>query len=126
MLTDARVGTALPCQDLERAKAWYKENLGLAPSQESPSGVTYECGGGTGFFLFPSSGEPSGTHTQMGLEVADVDAEVADLKSRGLKFEEYDFPGLKTVDGIADIDGERAAWFKDSEGNLLAISTMTP
>jgi predicted enzyme related to lactoylglutathione lyase len=72
-----------------------------------------------------SSGQPSGTHTQVGFAVDDVDAEVADLKAQGVKFEEYDFPGLKTVDGIAQIEGERGAWFKDSEGNLLAISTET-
>src|SRR3712207_3406415 len=101
MLTDGRAGTSLPCQDLERAKAWYKEKLGLGPTRETPAGAFYEMADGTGFMLFVSSGAPSGTHTQMGIDVADVDAEVADLRSRGVVFEEYDFPGLKTVDGIA-------------------------
>jgi predicted enzyme related to lactoylglutathione lyase len=72
-----------------------------------------------------SSGQPSGTHTQVGFGVDDVEAEVADLKAKGVTFEEYDFPGLKTVDGVAEIEGERAAWFKDCEGNLLSISTET-
>lgn len=125
VLTDARCGAALPCQDLERAKGWYKEHLGLSPTREDPAGARYECGGGTGFFLFMSSGQPSGTHTQVGFGVADVEAEVADLKAKGVTFEEYDFPSLKTVDGVAEIEGERAAWFKDSEGNLLSISTET-
>ena len=123
VITAGRVSTALPCQDFERAKGWYKEHLGLAPTRETLAGAWYELAKGTSFFLFTSSGAPSGTHTQMGIEVDDIDAVVADLKSQGLKFEEYDFPGLKTVDGIADIEGERAAWFKDSEGNLIAIST---
>jgi catechol 2,3-dioxygenase-like lactoylglutathione lyase family enzyme len=122
MLTDGKVSTALPCQDFERAKAWYKEHLGLAPSDENPAGANYVLGEGS-FFLFQSSGAPSGTHTQMGFEVKDLKAEVADLKRMGVVFEEYDFPGLKTVDGIAEIEGESAAWFKDSEGNLIALST---
>ena len=122
MLTDARVGAALPAQDLERAKSWYKEKLGLAPTSEDPGGAQYECGSGTAFLLFISSGEPSGTHTQVAFEVSDVEAEVADLRARGVTFEEYDFPGLKTVDGVADMEGEKAAWFKDSEGNLIGLA----
>jgi hypothetical protein len=80
--------------------------------------------------LFASSGRPSGNHTQLGWEVEDIEATVADLRARGVVFEEYDLPGLKTVDGIAQVEGnypsrggrgERAAWFRDSEGNLLGI-----
>lgn len=126
MLTDGRVAAALPCQDFERAKAWYKEKLGLAPNREDPEGAYYECAQGTFFFIFPSSGKASGDHTQIGFNVADIEAEVADLKSRGVTFEEYDFPGLKTVDGIAEIGGERGAWFKDSEGNLIAVTEGMP
>lgn len=125
LLTDGRASAALPCQDFERAKAWYKEKLGLAPTREDPEGAYFDCAGGTSFFIFPSSGKASGDHTQVGFDVADIDAEVADLKSRGVVFEEYDFPNLKTVNSIADVGGERAAWFKDSEGNLIAVSRMS-
>jgi hypothetical protein len=90
--------------------------------------LRYQCGNGS-FALFQSAGAASGTHTQMGWEVADLEATVAELRRRGVVFEKYDLPGLKTVNGIANIEGnypskgvgERAAWFKDSEGNLIGI-----
>ena len=89
-------------------------------------GLLFELSDGTGFAVFQSTGKPSGTHTQMALEVPDLDAAVKDLRARGLKFEEYDSPGLKTVNGIADIAGTKVAWFKDSEGNLIAIGLPVP
>ena len=121
MLSDARVGAALPCQDFERAKGWWKEKAGLSPSKEDPEGAYYACGEGSEFFLFPSTGKASGDHTQIAFDVKDVLAEVAELKKSGVTFEEYDFPGFKTVDGIADMGDGKGAWFKDSEGNLIAI-----
>jgi predicted enzyme related to lactoylglutathione lyase len=125
MLSNAKVGCTLPAKDLERAKAFYKEKLDLSPTREGPEGIFYECGSGTGFMLFTSQGESRGEFTQMGFEVADVREAVADLKKHGVTFEQYDFPGLKTdEDGIAAIGEEMAAWFKDSEGNMIAISEM--
>ena len=124
MLTDARVGAALPCQDFERAKTWYKEKLGFSPTEESPGGAYYRGADGTEFFLFPSAGKASGDHTQVAFEVKDAAAEVAELKEAGVTFEQYDFPGLKTDEnGLAEMEDEegRGAWFKDSEGNLIAI-----
>ena len=128
MLSEGRVATRLPAQDLERARAFYSDKLGLDPVEERKGGLRYVCAAGE-FALFESQGGPSGDHTQMGWEVEDVEATVADLRSRGIVFEEYDFPGLRTVDGVADIEGnypskgigERGAWFRDSEGNLLGI-----
>jgi catechol 2,3-dioxygenase-like lactoylglutathione lyase family enzyme len=128
MLKDGRVATRLPAQDLERARAFYSEKLGLDPVEERPGGLRYTFASGE-FALFASAGGPSGDHTQMGWEVDDIDATVAELRSRGVVFEEYDFPGFETVDGIANIEGnypskgagERAVWFRDSEGNLLGI-----
>ncbi len=79
---------------------------------------------GTGFLLFLSQGKASGTHTQMGWMVDNIEAEVAELQRRGVVFEEYDTPGLKTINGVATIGTEKAAWFKDSEGNLLAVSQL--
>lgn len=128
MLEHGDVATRLPAQDLERARRFYSEKLGLEPVEERPGGLRYRCGGSY-FALFASAGVASGNHTQMGWEVADLEATVAALRGRGVVFEEYDLPGLKTVNGIAEIvgnypsmgTGERGAWFKDSEGNLLGI-----
>ncbi|HET6833210.1 MAG TPA: VOC family protein [Acidimicrobiales bacterium] len=129
MLRDGDVATRLPAQDLDRARAFYAERLGLEPVEERPGGLRYECGRGR-FTLFESAGVASGSHTQMAWEVDDIDAVVGELRSRGVVFEEVDVPGLRTVGGIADVEGnypsaggvgERAAWFRDSEGNLLGI-----
>ena len=128
LLQDARVANRLPAQDLARAKAFYAEKLALHPVEERKGGLRYTCANGE-FALFESAGAASGEHTQMGWEVDDLDATVAELGARGVVFEEYDLPGLVTVDGIADSEGnypskgigERAAWFHDSEGNLLGI-----
>jgi ketosteroid isomerase-like protein/catechol 2,3-dioxygenase-like lactoylglutathione lyase family enzyme len=129
LLSEGRVATRLPAQDLERARAFYSEKLGLEPAEKRPGGLLYRCGE-TAFALFQSAGEPSGAHTQMGWEVEDIEAVVAELRGRGVVFEEYDLPGLTTVDGIAEVEGnypskggrgERAAWFRDSEGNMLGI-----
>jgi catechol 2,3-dioxygenase-like lactoylglutathione lyase family enzyme len=128
MLDRARVATRIPTQDLERARRWYAEKLGLEPSEERPGGLLYECASGV-FALYASGGASPGTFTQMGFDVDDIDATIAELKRRGVVFEEVDVPGLKTVDGIADIEGnypskgigERGGWFRDSEGNLLGI-----
>jgi catechol 2,3-dioxygenase-like lactoylglutathione lyase family enzyme len=128
MLENAKVATRLPAQDLDRARSFYAEKLGLEPVEERPGGLRYEVVSGE-FSLFASAGTASGTHTQMAFEVDDLAAVVADMRARGVVFEEYDLPGLATVDGIAKIDGnypskgtgELGAWFRDSEGNLLAI-----
>ena len=128
MLADSEVATRLPAKDLERAKRFYLEKLGLQPVEERPGALRYRCG--TGYFvLFESAGAASGDHTQMAWEVADIEATVAVLRTRGVVFEEYDLPGLKTVNGIAEIEGnypskgvgERGAWFRDCEGNLLGL-----
>lgn len=129
MLNKSNVATRLPAQNLERARKFYIEKLGLEPIEERPGGLKYRCGNGY-FALFESAGAPSGEHTQMGWEVEDIDAVVTELRKRGVIFEEYDLPGLKTINGIAEVSGnypssggigERAAWFRDSEGNLLGI-----
>lgn len=124
-LSDSVVGAAVPCQDFERAKGWYKEKLGFSPTEENPGGAYFQCAEGSMFFIYPSSGRSDGSFTQLGFMVADIEAEVAELRKVGVTLEEYDFPGLKTVNGIAEIDGSRGGWFKDSEGNLLAVFERT-
>jgi predicted enzyme related to lactoylglutathione lyase len=121
MLSDARYETSLPCSDLERARSFYADKLGLTPASEQSAGAFYEGRDGTRFILFPSSGSASGSHSQMGFMVADIDAEVRDLKQRGVQFAQYDFSGFDKSTSIADVGGARAAWFKDSEGNLLGL-----
>ena len=125
ILNTATPWAALPVEDLARAKAFYAEKLGLTPSREVEGALFYEGSGNSGFLLFPTGGRPSGQHTQMAWFVKDIAAAVFDLKRRGVRFEDYDFPGLKTIDGIADLGYERSAWFRDSEGNLLAIGQLT-
>jgi tRNA-Thr(GGU) m(6)t(6)A37 methyltransferase TsaA len=128
-LARGRVATRLPAQDLERARRFYAEKLGQEPVEERPGGLLYRCTGGE-FALFQSAGAPSGEHTQMAWEVDDLEATVRELRERGVVFDEYDVPGLRTVDGIAEVEGnypskggigELAAWFRDSEGNLVGI-----
>jgi catechol 2,3-dioxygenase-like lactoylglutathione lyase family enzyme len=127
-LKDSNVAARLPAQDLDRARAWYSEKLGLDPADERPGGLLYRMRG-CEFALFASAGAPSGAHTQMGFEVEDIEATVAELRERGVVFEEYDF----TRDGIADIEGnypskdasgERGAWFRDCEGNMLGVGQL--
>jgi catechol 2,3-dioxygenase-like lactoylglutathione lyase family enzyme len=120
MLENNDAYATIPAKDLERAKSFYADKLDLKPAEERPDGLFYRCGNG-GFLLFESSGAASGDHTQLGWDVDDLEAVVEELRSRGVVFEEYDIPGFKTVNGIAEIAGEKGAWFKDSEGNLLAI-----
>ncbi|MCZ0989571.1 VOC family protein [Streptomyces diastatochromogenes] len=129
LLARGHVATRLPAQDLDRARRFYSEVLGLEPVDERPGGLLYRCGG-TDFVVFQSTGASPGTFTQMAWEVADIEAAVSELRRHGVVFEEVDLPGMRTRDGIAEIDGnypskgargERGAWFRDSEGNLLGI-----
>jgi catechol 2,3-dioxygenase-like lactoylglutathione lyase family enzyme len=128
LLENAEVSARLPAQDLDRARAFYSEKLGLEPVEERPGGLHYRCGN-CYFSVFQSTGRASGDHTQMAFEVDDLESVIAELRKRGVVFEEVDVPGLRTVDGIADVEGnypskgvgERAAWFRDSEGNLFGI-----
>ncbi len=97
-LADSHVAARLPAQDLQRARRFYADKLGLSPAEERPGGLRYQCKAGA-FSLFASAGKPSGAHTQMAFQVDDLAATVAALRARGVVFEEYDLPGLKTVNG---------------------------
>jgi len=119
MLSECRVHTTLPTSDVERLRDWYVEVLGMTPFAERPGAVLFRTGAGSAFAISRGSVLSSGTHTQMAFTVEDIEAEVADLASRGIVFEAYDAP--KTEGGIATIGAGRAAWFKDPDGNLLAV-----
>jgi catechol 2,3-dioxygenase-like lactoylglutathione lyase family enzyme len=133
MLENGHVATRIPVQDMERARAFYADKLGLEPVEERPGGLLYRCASGV-FALYQSAGASPGTFTQMAFEVDDVVGIVAELRRRGVVFEEVDLPGLKTIDGLAEVagnypskgSGEKAAWFRDSEGNMLGIGQPIP
>jgi len=118
MLKNYPVYATLPVTDFARARAFYKDKLGLTPTK--PDGDIFECGKGTAFVISTMSVEPAG-HTQMSFLVDDVAAVVKQLKAKGVVFEEYDMPTLKTVNSIAERPDFKGAWFKDSEGNMIAV-----
>ncbi len=127
-LAGGRAIAKLPAQDLERARAFYRDKLGLVPVEERDGGLRYVVASGE-FHLFLSTGSASGESTQIGFEVEDLDAVVVELRSRGVVFEAIDAPGYEVVDGMIEVDdnypskgrGERGIFFHDSEGNLLAL-----
>jgi predicted enzyme related to lactoylglutathione lyase len=122
MLKNAPIIPYIPVADVHRARTFYEGTLGLTPTEEFAGGVIYECGKGSWVFMYPSPGAGTSKASTAFWEVDDVAAEVAELKTRGVVFEEYDMPGLKTVNGILTAGGAKTAWFKDSEGNILAVS----
>ena len=121
MLQQAPMYAYIPARDMARARRFYEEKLGLKPGKEVEGGVTYEFAKGTACFLYPTPNAGTSKASQAFWEVDDVEREVRELKARGVRFEEYDMPGMKTENGIATAGGAKAAWFKDSEGNTLAL-----
>jgi catechol 2,3-dioxygenase-like lactoylglutathione lyase family enzyme len=124
MLADYPVVAMIACHDVERARQFYEGKLGLTPIRASLGDVTYMCKGETMFALYPSSFAGTAQSTAMTWAVDDAASAVSELRARGVVFEEYDFPGLKTVNSIAEFPGGRAAWFKDTEGNILAVTQL--
>ena len=123
ILEQAEFQATIPATDLTRARNFYEQTLGLTPEQVTEAGIIYRVGRGTAFFLYPS-GTAGAQHTLGTWFVSDLPAAVKELRERGIEFEDYDYPDLKTIDGIADLGSELAAWFKDSEGNILAVSHL--
>ena len=121
MLQKSRMFAYLPAKDVNRARQFYEQKLGFKPKRESAGGVVYEFAAATACFLYPTPNAGTSRASQAFWQVEDVEREVAELRSKGIVFEEYDMPGLKTHNGIATADGAKAAWFKDTEGNILAI-----
>jgi catechol 2,3-dioxygenase-like lactoylglutathione lyase family enzyme len=124
MLDGATVHTTLPVLDMERASRFYEEKVG-ARRAESMTGGSFFYVGDTYFTLYPTPNAQRGGHTQMGIRVADARAAVEELRGRGVQFEEYDLPGLRTNDGIAEMESVTAAWFKDTEGNTIGVVQFT-
>ena len=121
MLQDSPIIPYIPVSDLARARKFYEEVIGLSPTREANGGIVYRCGNDSEVFMYVSMGAGTSSASQAFWQVKDIKAEMAELRSRGLVFEEYDFPGMKMENGIATGGGAMAAWFKDSEGNTMAI-----
>jgi predicted enzyme related to lactoylglutathione lyase len=124
MLSNSPIRPTIPVVDLDRAKRFYKTRLGLKPvpaNSDNTSGMAiFECGNGTRMELY-QRGPSKADHTVATFEVSDIEEEVNTLREKGVNFEEYDMPGIKTQNGIATQGSVKAAWFKDSEGNILCI-----
>jgi predicted enzyme related to lactoylglutathione lyase len=121
MLSTAPIRAYIPAGNISRARKFYEGTLGLKPKEEYAHGVIYECGGAE-VFLYPTSNAGTSKASQAFWQVKDVEAEVAELKARGVTFEEYDMPGVTMRNSIATGGGAKTAWFKDTEGNILAVS----
>lgn len=121
MLSQSAVTTMLPVMDLARARAFYEECLGLQPGELRPDGKFVYRVGGSALALFPRPGGTKAEHTAISFQVADIAASIRELKNRGVVFEDYDFPDFKTVDHVCVLGAEKAAWFKDTEGNYLCL-----
>jgi predicted enzyme related to lactoylglutathione lyase len=121
MLRNAPIRAYIPASNITRARKFYEEIVGLQAKEEYAGGVVYECGG-AGVFMYPTPNAGTSKASQAFWQVNDVEAEVAELKARGVKFEEYDMPGVTMKNGIMIGGGAKTAWFKDTEGNILAVS----
>ena len=121
MLPSAQVTAMLPVKDLDRARRFYEQQLGLAAGSAKPNGkFVYRCGG-TEIALFPRPGGTKAEHTALSFKVDDIRASIRELESRGVRFADYDLPGLKTVEHVCLLGAEKAAWFQDPEGNILCL-----
>lgn len=126
MLESARAEATISVTDLERAKQFYGETLGFSVQEDRSDGVLYGAGGGTAFLVYPSGFAGTNQSTYMGFQVDDLEAAVDELLGKGITFEQYDLPGFKTDErGIAETQGVRGAWFKDPDGNILAVAERT-
>ena len=123
MLNDSKVEANIPASDLERARTFYAEKLGLTPTEEfGEEALAYRTAGGTAFNIYRTDYAGQAGHTIAQWHVTDIESEVHDLKTKGVSFEVYDMPGVEWTGSIASIPGMgRAAWLKDSEGNILCV-----
>jgi predicted enzyme related to lactoylglutathione lyase len=122
MLTRASVTTILPVKDMTRARDFYEKKLGLEPRGFAADGnYLFACGGDAQIALITKPEGTKAEHTALSFEVHGIERVIAELKGRGVVFEDYDFPNLKTVDHVCVLGSDKAAWFKDSEGNYLCV-----
>ncbi|MFF1254753.1 VOC family protein [Pseudarthrobacter sp. NPDC058329] len=123
MLKDSALMAVLPAKDISRAKEFYRDKLGLESSDSmEEDSLLYRCGNGTSFLVYQTDNAGSAKNTQMGWETNNLEGEMEELRRRGVTFEEYDMPGVKTENGVATSEWGKAAWFLDSEGNILNLT----
>jgi predicted enzyme related to lactoylglutathione lyase len=121
MLQSAPLYAYIPAKDVARARRFYEQKLGFKPSKELDGGVVYEFGDRTACFLYPTPNAGTSHASQAFWQVSDIEREVAELKKRGVEFEDYDLPGERSPSGVVTAGGAKAAWFKDTEGNIMAV-----
>jgi catechol 2,3-dioxygenase-like lactoylglutathione lyase family enzyme len=121
VLKGTQITCMLPVIDLERARRFYGEQLGLESVGAKPDGkYVYRCGG-TELALFPKPGGTKAEHTAVSFQVKDIGAAIRALEANGVVFADYDLPGFKTVEHVCVLGSEKAAWFQDPEGNILCL-----
>jgi catechol 2,3-dioxygenase-like lactoylglutathione lyase family enzyme len=125
MLSRFPVYAVLPSSDLGRARHWYEEKMGMLPAKEEPGGLWYECADGTWFVIAMSSFAGTAQNTAASFQVVAIESVIDDLRQRGVVFEEYDLPGMKTEQGLFASGPYKAAWFKDSDGNIVEMSEVS-
>ena len=122
MLTKAAVTTILPVKDMARARNFYQDKLGLEPKGFAADGnYLFACGGDANIALITKPEGTKAEHTALSFEVHGIERVIAELKAKGVVFEDYDFPNLKTVEHVCVLGSDKAAWFKDTEGNYLCV-----
>lgn len=126
MLTNAALTTMLPVVDMARARRFYEGSLGLKAGHSEPDGKFEYAVGGTTPALFPKLEGTKAEHAAISFRVDDINAAIAELERAGVAFEDYDLPGFKTVNHVCVLGSEKAAWFKDTEGNYLCIHEDLP
>jgi len=118
------VYAVLPSSDLDRARAWYRDHLGMVPAKEDPGGLWYSCADGTWFVVTRSAFAGTAQNTAASFQVTGIGDLMAEMRARGVVFEEYALPDFTTVDGLFTWGAYRAAWFKDVDGNIVEISEV--
>lgn len=121
MLENAVAIATIPAADLDRARKFYEDRLGLSSVHEGDDGIVYKVGN-TNFLLYPTQFAGTAQNTLMSFDVDDLESTMASLRERGIEFEEYDYPELKTLNGVAEFESGKGAWFKDTEGNILSVT----
>ena len=124
MLSNSALHPTIPAVDIKRARKFYENKLGLKVLKTDPSpGITFEAGEGTTLYVFQREATKA-DHTVVSFKVEDVEAQVSELKDKGIEFEDVEIPGMETSNGITTMGDIKAAWFKDTEGNILAVTNM--
>jgi hypothetical protein len=124
VFADSPVYAVLPTNDLAASRAWWHDRVGMDPAKEDLGGLWYQCGAGSWFLITPSQFGGTAKNTAASFLVADLAKVMGELRHRGVTFEEYDLEYLKTVDGVFEYEGYRAAWFKDNAGNIVEVSQV--